>query len=577
MGNMIKKIKEWFYSKRLKEKVRFLFLMLIVSYITIFFLIYSVFIRKNMIEYMMDNNYNSMVSIGNNLNIELGAISSMSKLIMTNKNVVDYLKSNKDKNSRLPQNAITSIYDISNTFNYISSVYIFRLDEDYIDIGREVTYVDKKIINSEKWREEIFEKAGSYVIKINGDGAFSTRTGTPIISFVRVINDMDTQKPIGLIVINLTTNILENTYKDMINNDKGFCYYDKDANILFGEKIEEFSYQVKIGDEKFKQVAIQGLINSKVLSYYNVPDTPFIIAKIENLYISKYISPQGIMIITIIIALTIVCLVIIGVFISVYIIKPIEKLVQYIDISNFGWSKKESTLLSDNPMKYLKKINDNKLVEINRLVEELLENEKAKQRAELEVLQEQIKPHFLYNTLGTIADLAIQNNDNEVYDAIETLGNFYRKFLSKGSKEITLRDEIAIVKNYLKLQNLRYEGVFEDIYDLQEELLDIRVPKLILQPLVENSLYHGIRPKGEKGIIKISVYKKDKKVHITVYDSGIGMDKEQISTMIKGNNKKSFGFKRTMDRIGYYYSIEDVFDIRSEEGVYCEVDIKIPI
>jgi two-component system sensor histidine kinase YesM len=199
------------------------------------------------------------------------------------------------------------------------------------------------------------------------------------------------------------------------------------------------------------------------------------------------------------------------------------------------------------------------------------------QKAELEVLREQINPHFLYNTLGTIADLALQNSADEVYDAIETLGNFYRRFLSKGSKEITIREEVAIVRDYLKLQKLRYEDVFEDEYDLQEDLLDIKIPKLILQPLVENSLYHGVRLKGEKGIIRVSVYEKDQRLHIVVYDSGVGMNPEQIQSLMNENNNKSFGLKGTIERIRYYYDMDDVFEIRSKEGEYCEVDIKIPL
>ncbi|GAE90257.1 sensor histidine kinase [Acetivibrio straminisolvens] len=127
-------------------------------------------------------------------------------------------------------------------------------------------------------------------------------------------------------------------------------------------------------------------------------------------------------------------------------------------------------------------LKNSRLVEINQIMSELLEKEKAMRKAEMEVLQEQINPHFLYNTLGFIADLALEISADEIYDVVETLGNFYRKFLSKGSREITIREEVAIVQDYLKLQKLRYHDVFEDEYELQEDLLDFKVPKLILQP-----------------------------------------------------------------------------------------------
>jgi two-component system sensor histidine kinase YesM len=106
--------------------------------------------------------------------------------------------------------------------------------------------------------------------------------------------------------------------------------------------------------------------------------------------------------------------------------------------------------------------------------------------------------------------------------------------------------------------------------------MDIQVPKLILQPLVENSLYHGVRLKGEKGVIRISAFRKKNKLHIVVYDNGVGMNEEQIRKIMLVNHK-NFGFRGTIERIRYYYGVEDIYEIRSVEGRYTEVDIKIPL
>ena len=199
--------------------------------------------------------------------------------------------------------------------------------------------------------------------------------------------------------------------------------------------------------------------------------------------------------------------------------------------------------------------------------------------AQQNVIQEQIKPHFLYNTLNTIGCMAFENSREEVYEAVETMGNFYRKFLSKGNDNITIADEVDIVKSYIKLLRYRYDNLFEDQYYIQEDLKPVVILKLILQPLVENCIYHGIRPKGEKGIIKISIYSIDDKIHIVIYDSGIGMGKDEIAQLMSGQNKKSFGFKGTIDRIRNFYHIkriEDVVEIRSVEGEYCEIELIIP-
>lgn len=581
MKKKIERIVRWFYSRRLKDKIRFLFLVLVITYIVTLYFIYNFLVKKNMMDYVLESNYNTMISIGNNLNVEIEAVNTMSQLIMTNSNVIEYLRDRGSGNTRINSNAITAMYDISNKFNYVSSIYIFKDYKEYIHISRQVTNVDLNLVYSPLWKKEILEKRGFCVIRVNGDGAFERKFGEPLISVIRIINDLDTQTPIGIIAINLNVDILKNSFNDMTSDDRNFWYYVEGKNILDqSEEFEEFDelQKIGIGKKEFEQNIKQGFGVTRVLSYYRVPNTPFVLAEIETVPFFRYISVQSIAIIVVVIILSILCIVITGVFISVFITNPIERLMQFMNLEKLGFSKNgtrnRSTLASKENEIMLK---NSRLIEINQIMSELLEKEKTMRKAEMEVLQEQINPHFLYNTLGFIADLALENSADEIYDVVETLGNFYRRFLSKGSREITIREEVAIVQDYLKLQKLRYHDVFEDEYELQEDLLDFKVPKLILQPLVENSLYHGVRLKGEKGIIKISVYAKDGLLHIGVYDTGVGMSLEQISSIMNGDNKKSFGFKGTMDRIRYYYDAEDVFEIKSEEGKYCLVDIRIPI
>ena len=172
--------------------------------------------------------------------------------------------------------------------------------------------------------------------------------------------------------------------------------------------------------------------------------------------------------------------------------------------------------------------------------------------------------------METIGYISLTESGESAYDAIETLGKFYKKFLSNGSNEITLGEEIAIVKDYLKLQKLRYGEIFEDVYEIDPRILSVKVPRLILQPLIENSLYHGIRPKGEMCLIKVSAKLMDNTIILTVYDTGIGIEPDKIE------KNKSFGFVGTMERIMYYYNEENIYDIESVVGEYTSITIKIP-
>lgn len=306
------------------------------------------------------------------------------------------------------------------------------------------------------------------------------------------------------------------------------------------------------------------------------PNTPIVLAEKDNTSAFQFVAPRIIISIIVFILVTLFGFFILGLFIKFSITNPVESLVSSMREVKTGWLRRVSIKLPNDEIGELKNSYNTMLVEINRLIEELVEKEKAYQKAEMNALQEQIKPHFLYNTLETIALLALENPRDEVYDAIETLGKFYRKFLSKGQEEITLSDEVEIVKNYLKLQELRYGDIFHDIYDIDEKVKNVRIPRLILQPIVENALYHGIIPKGEEGDIYIKAKQKEDKLVITVKDTGIGASEERISEVLS-KKSQSFGLKSTLDRISKYYSNKVSYKISSEVGYYFEVEIYIPL
>lgn len=554
-----------------------MFLIIISIYVITFLLMYAFIIRRNMFAYMMSSNLNTMVSIGNNLNGEFHNISKTSQLIMGDASIRNYLKSSNEQKEYFVPEVLLDIRNIMTNIQYASSIYIIRDDGNYIDASNSITYFEPNYLNDPAWLSDINEKQGGYIVKLNGGGAFEYYDGRPMLSMMRAIYDVDTQERIGILIINLSQDILTNTFQDVIDNGRIYAYYDEKKQLLSKDVPIKEIEDITITRNDYEQISVGGLFKEKVVSYYHIPDTPLLIAGIETISLTKFLSKEILIFVVIIILLTLFSLTLLGVFITHYITTPIQRLVWSMTSVKSGWLRRASLKTSNDEIGELKDSYNNMLIEINRLIEELVENEKQTHKAEIEILQEQIKPHFLYNTLDTIAYLALERDKEEVYNAIETLGSFYRKFLSKGSKQITLENEIAIVKDYCKLQKLRYGDIFEDIYEIEEALLQIKIPKLILQPLVENSLYHGIRLKGEKGIIKIRAYRTNEHMHIVVYDTGIGMDTSKIEFLMSENNSKSFGLKGIIKRIRYYYGVDDVFQIRSEEGIFNEIDLTLPI
>ena len=571
MRTWVHKIIEWYSSRKLKEKTTALFAVILCTYVLVIFAIYQFIIKANMDEYIYNANKDMLNSVEKNIMNSFSGGSTVSKWIMNSKEVLYFLNTDDVNKLGITYDALSVIYEFTIAEKALSSVYIFRNDGIYISINNGVTYLDKSMMDS-AWHEEINRANGGYIIKINGGGAFRQISGKPVISLIRTIYDINSQKPVGIIVINYFDDILKSSYSEFDDTEKEFTVFDLQGNIIEGsEKLEKYSDEIREGNISCQVTAIDKNVFIK-----NIPNTPIVLAEKDNTSAFQFVAPRIIISIIVFILVTLFGFFILGLFIKFSITNPVESLVSSMREVKTGWLRRVSIKLPNDEIGELKNSYNTMLVEINRLIEELVEKEKAYQKAEMNALQEQIKPHFLYNTLETIALLALENPRDEVYDAIETLGKFYRKFLSKGQEEITLSDEVEIVKNYLKLQELRYGDIFHDIYDIDEKVKNVRIPRLILQPIVENALYHGIIPKGEEGDIYINAKQKEDKLVITVKDTGIGASEERISEVLS-KKSQSFGLKSTLDRISKYYSNKVSYKISSEVGYYFEVEIYIPL
>jgi len=171
---------------------------------------------------------------------------------------------------------------------------------------------------------------------------------------------------------------------------------------------------------------------------------------------------------------------------------------------------------------------------INALMEKQMEDQRSLHRAELELLQAQINPHFLYNTLDSIAILAESDRGEDVVTMVTSLSTFFRNSLNKGEDVLTLGTECSQVTSYLEIQQIRYSDILRYEINIPEALMDYMVPKLILQPLVENALYHGIKNRRGMGMITVTGEEKDGDLLLKVTDNGAGMSEEQIRVLQAG-------------------------------------------
>ncbi|WP_244213977.1 cache domain-containing sensor histidine kinase [Paenibacillus barcinonensis] len=214
--------------------------------------------------------------------------------------------------------------------------------------------------------------------------------------------------------------------------------------------------------------------------------------------------------------------------ISRSVIKPIHKLLRSMQKAPSGNFRKVKVELNSSEFEQLYSGYNQMIEQIEQMLKRIIQEQQTIRRVELNTLQAQIKPHFLYNTLDSITSLAMSGMNDKVCEMLEALGSYYRLSVSKGNEVITLHEEVEIVRHYLTIQQVRYPGIFEVKYDIAPDCERVMMPKLVLQPLVENSLYHGIRAKGSPGIIRIQARQSADAVIVTLTDDGVGMSVEQV-------------------------------------------------
>ena len=550
----------------------------IVIIVLVSFLISTyVITEKERKAYAIRESESVLKALSNNIRSDIKNYMDISRLIITEKRLVTFLKASEEAiDDNMSNDARYGIMDILNAAEGVDSVMAFREDMRMVSTNRISYRYDSDVMMSDSWKDNIYSSEGRACVELNCNGVARRVDDKTIVTIERAINDTNSQKRIGIMMMNISSNV----FQEMLNQLRydNVCIVGSDGSYIAGNKtyIRYYTPEFETPGIRNKNIKID---NKRVLiSGCRVDNYPIVIMRI-----SKYGTegiPYGILYVLMVLLLVFVVMAVhMGFFIKNDITDPIYKLSESMEKNKkTGDLKTIDVEMPSSELEMLKEDYNNLIDHVNELIATLIEKEKTLQRAEMRVLQEQIKPHFLYNSLETIGFLALTKAGR-----IRLAGSFYRNFLSKGDRVIPLSREVQIVKDYLSLQKLRYGDIFEDEYDIDDATNKFIVPKLILQPLVENSIYHGIRMKGEKGIIRISTKLKDGELHLTVRDTGVGMAREQIDKILHSDRSfttgemegESFGLWGTIERIKIYCGSNDVVRIDSEVGEYTEIEFII--
>lgn len=372
---------------------------------------------------------------------------------------------------------------------------------------------------------------------------------------------------------------------DVRIGEKGYCYIiNENGELVYHPKQQLIYKGLKTENTAFVQGKKPGSYVTKNIIYGiqstgNASWTIVGVSYVDELILSK--QHEALVFSGAVILFSSVVFLLVGLFIRQWFSRPVKKLIRSMTDIERGVSSTEEP---PGPLHGFSEICDlddsfrEMVKKIQSLMEHIKNEEEILRKVEFNALQEQINPHFLYNTLDSILWMSQKGENKEVSKMVSALAKLLRISLSKGREVITIGNELKHVESYLIIQSTRYKDQFTYEFLIDEGLLDKKCLKLTLQPFVENAIYHGIDRMVDEGKITISGHRDGGDIVLSVKDNGLGMDEDSLSRIFTGESKSEggFGVKNVNDRLRIYFGSEYGVTIQSELDVGTEVFIRFP-
>lgn len=385
----------------------------------------------------------------------------------------------------------------------------------------------------------------------------------------------------GMIIVNLDDNLLTRFNQSDLQYSSNLYLTDVDGVIVSNQNEEQIGKKISFAEkvEGNRGMFWQG---SKLVSYQRVSDWNFyVIDEVPAWFLYQNYVSTILVLVLVTLAVAIVALTLAR-NITKRLYRPINKVVSKMnDVSQGDLRTRIELEDMDSDGRKLADGFNIMMDEIDVLMERVKEEQRQLDRMRFNALQSQIQPHFLYNTLECIHWQALVGGNQEISTMVKALAQYYRICLSEGKDIIPLSMELEHVRNYLIIQNMRYGNIITLAEKVPEEYLSVRIPKLTLQPLVENSIYHGIRVKeGVTGTVEIAVVESEGAVCLTVKDDGGGMEPEQLAYINQNisdmERDVGYGITNINKRIELMYGEQYGLSFRQNEGRGTCVEIRLP-
>lgn len=504
----------------------------------------------------------------------------------------DYVDSGIGKNMRSYEMSSQAFSDTLLSRADISSIMIFGKKK--MLLNRSMYTYQKVALDYSKldWYAKAVAKPQDAIITGPNRHSFFD-TDDEVISLSREVQSYENGTFRGVILINLNMNKITeicNSFQEKqenficIINDKGELVYEQQngrERFAFDEKENRQELNTALGKTKESCFRLNYRGEKYLVTRTDMKTTGWTLVSMVpyKSVMAETMAISGVMILAVAITLIVTLLLLNRILTGV--VKPLKKLEKYMVQVNPDNMDQRMEILTDDEIGHLSMKFNQMMDRIRNLKEQLIEEQEDKRKYELQALQAQINPHFLYNTLDSIIWMA-ETNDSNIVAMTEALAKLFRISLNKGNEEISLERELEHVKNYLIIQSMRYADKFTYEISAEPGVERCRTIKLILQPIVENCIYHGIKKKRGTGKITIRAYRREQNLIIEVSDDGCGMPEEIcrkiLSDEIESENisGSGIGVKNVNERIQLRFGKKYGLSYSSEEGVGTTVTYVLP-
>ncbi|MHB8062526.1 MAG: cache domain-containing sensor histidine kinase [Ruminiclostridium sp.] len=509
--------------------------------------------------------------IDNHMQNILSNVNWVSNLIFSNDIIQDELRNYKYENlkpHREPSDINKILLNLAISIDNINYISITGFNGKSYIYGSAVS-VPIEYIKTMPWYSKAEELNGRQLwVSTHSDNNMSLEQDRNVFSNIRILKDFLKGEAVGLLVISIKESVLSDVYSNLKDNTGDTFIISKSGSIIsnsnkaiIGQDIrhEEYFKKILAGDNSF-ELEING--DSQLVNWVDSKYPDWIIINFTSI---DYISNEITKITKTVLIVSGICLmlaILFDIIFSKTIIKPLRSLEGLMERAEQGdlTVRAEVNRNKDEVSRLSGKFN-NMISKIQTLVKEVSFERAGKKDAEFRALQAQINPHFLYNTLESINSIAKINKFENISKMVIALSKILRQSINTEGEFVTAGYELEQIKNYLTIQRIRYQDKFAIIFDIADDILQMKMLKFILQPLVENAIFHGIEMKKGNGTIVITGKKEDNILKFCITDDGIGMIPEKLKEIEDNLNseinnsrpEKSYGIYNVNSRIRLYF------------------------